>query len=29
MREELLTMGLNPLMASAFHAPQAPSMGVR
>ena len=27
MREELLTMGLNPLMASAFHRPEA--MGVR
>jgi hypothetical protein len=29
MREELLTLGLNPLMASAFQAPQAPSMGGR
>jgi hypothetical protein len=29
MREELLTMGLNPLMVSAFHMPQAPSMDVR
>jgi hypothetical protein len=29
MREELLTMGLNPLLASAFNAPRAPSMGAR
>jgi hypothetical protein len=29
MREELLTMGLNPLMASAFHVPQVPPMGAR
>ena len=29
MREELQTMGFNPLMASAFHAPQTPSMGTR
>jgi hypothetical protein len=29
MREELQAMGLNPLMESAFHAPQVPSMSTR
>jgi hypothetical protein len=29
MREELLTMGLNPLLASAFNTARAQSMGAR